>query len=242
MNSKIVTVNDVKYLITNEHDAIQSKLVNNQQWNSEIVDIIKEFVKKYNLKHFLNIGSHIGTVCLPISKIINDVTAIEAYNETYIHLLTNIEINGIKNVKTFNIAIGDRKEEINFLKIVDRTRNNMGGMHVITKRDIENNSRSSELVDETKKCNMYPLDEVDEIDNFDILLVDIEGMDENFLIGAKNKIIKNKPIIIMEIWSDYKRRMENMKLSQKDIIDMIEGFGYKLYKIMEDDFIFLPIV
>ena len=33
----------------------------------------------------------------------------------------------------------------------------------------------------------------------------------DFLLGSKEKIMKNKPIIIIEIWNDNKRKMENMK-------------------------------
>ena len=35
--------------------------------------------------------------------------------------------------------------------------------------------------------------------------------------------------------------MENMTTTQKEIIDYIESFNYKLVKQIEDDFIFNPI-
>ena len=239
LNNEVI-INNIRYFITNKNDVIQKTLVQGNQWNNEIVDIINMFVKQYNLKHFLNIGSHIGTVCLPISKNIEKVTAIEAYDSTYQHLLKNIELNNITNIETFNIAIGDKKEEVNFLKTTDRLINNMGGMHVITQIDKQFNLRSSIIVDNEKKCLMYPLDEVDKIDNFDIVLVDIEGMDARFLFGAKNKILKNKPIIIIEIWDDNKRKFENMKVSRNYVINLVINLGYVLYKQIDDDFIFLP--
>lgn len=236
-----VNINNIKYFITNKDDIIQKTLLQGNQWNNEIVNVINIFVKQYNLKHFLNIGSHIGTVCLPISKNIEKVTAIEAYDSTYEHLLKNVKLNDITNIETFNIAIGDKKEEVNFFKNTDdRLINNMGGMHVITEIDKQFNLRSAKLVDNEKKCLMYPLDEIDEIDNFDIVLVDIEGMDARFLFGAKNKILKNKPIIIIEIWDDNKRKLENMKVSRNYVINLVINLGYALYKQIDDDFIFLP--
>ena len=76
---KTVNINEIKYIIKNENDLIQKFLLNNIQWNNNILIIIGQLIKKFNLKHFLNIGCHIGTVALPLSKYIEKVTAIEAY-------------------------------------------------------------------------------------------------------------------------------------------------------------------
>jgi predicted RNA methylase len=112
---KISKVNEISYVITNPNDIIQKTLLDGIQWNNEIVEIIKEFIVKYNLKHFLNIGTHIGTISLPISKNIEKVTSIEAFHPTFRHLVNNINLNKITNIKTFNIAIGDKKEIVNFI-------------------------------------------------------------------------------------------------------------------------------
>ena len=84
---KSVTINNIKYLIKNKNDIIESTLLRGIQWNNNIILLIGICIKKYNLKHFVNIGSHIGTVAIPISKYINKVTAIEAFPPTYKRLL-----------------------------------------------------------------------------------------------------------------------------------------------------------
>ncbi len=70
------------------------------------------------------------------------------------------------------------------------------------------------------------------------MLVDIEGFEYDFLFGAKNKIKKNKPIIIIEIWGDTKRKHENMKETQEEVINYIKSLNYTLIKNIGDDFIF----
>ena len=240
-------INGIKYFIYNENDYIQSILLKGKQWNEEIIDIIKLYIINNKLSHFLNVGSHIGTVCLPISLHINKVTAIEAYPDTYKHLCENIQINNISNVNTFNLAVGNSEEDIYFMsndivcpvEKINRIINNNGGMPVFTKNDIKNNIRSANLSCLKIKNKMNKLDNL-EINNFDIMLVDIEGYEYEFLLGAKEKIKKYKPIIIIEIWDDYKRKRENMKTTQKEIINYIESFNYKLIKQIEDDFIFNP--
>ena len=56
---RIVVVNDVKYLIKNSKDLIESTLVNGNQWNNDIVLLVGLLIKKYKLIHLVNIGSHI---------------------------------------------------------------------------------------------------------------------------------------------------------------------------------------
>jgi len=241
-------INGIKYVIYNNEDCIQKKLLNGTQWNTEVINIIKSYIYDKKLSHFLNIGSHIGSVCLPVSLYINKVSAIEAYPDTYKHLCENIQLNNLSNINTFNIAVGNSEEDIYFMsneKIcprenINRILNNTGGMHVFTENDIKNNIRSANLTDKKIKNKINKLDNL-EIDNFDIMLIDIEGFEYEFLLGAKEKIKKNKPIIIIEIWGDNKRKYENMIQTQEEIINYIKSLNYKLISNFDDDFIFEPL-
>jgi FkbM family methyltransferase len=240
-------ISGIKYKIYNKDDHIQKILLNGSQWNSEIVNILKSYIYNKKLYHFLNIGSHIGSVCLPVSLCIDKVTAIEAYPDTYNHLCENIKLNNLLNINTINIAVGNSEEDIYFMsneKIcpvekINRVINNSGGMHVFTQNDIDNNIRSANLTDKKIKNKVNKLDNLD-IDIFDILLVDIEGFEYEFLLGAKNKIKKYKPIIIIEIWNNDKRKNEKMIQSQEEIINYIKSLNYTLTKKIGDDFIFEP--
>jgi len=232
------TINGIKYNIKNVYDTIENTLVNGCQWNEEIVNIIKQYIKERNLSHFLNVGSHIGSVSLPISLCIKQVTAIEAYPPTYRYLRENIQLNSLTNITTHNVAVGNSEESIYFIsEETDRIANNTGGMHAFTNEDILQNIRSSSLTDKKIQGSMKKMDNLD-IDNFDIMLVDIEGCEYEFLLGAREKILKNKPIIIIEIWNDSKRLSENMKLKQNDIIQYILSLNYRLIKNIGEDFIF----
>ena len=235
-----VKINEIKYIIKNENDLIQKSLVNNIQWNNNILFIIGQLIKKFNLKHFLNIGCHIGTVALPISKYIEKVTAIEAYPLTFEHLEEHIKINNLKNIEVFNLAIGDENKKIYFLDNENiRIKNNTGGMHVITDDDISNKRLSSNIHSKKYSNEMKKLDDLN-ISNFDILLADVEGKEYELLKGGKNKIIKYKPIIIVEIWNNNKRNLESMQTTNDEIINYVINLGYKLIKQIGDNYIFLP--
>ena len=242
------TVSGVKYYIKNKSDVIQQTLFNGTQWNKEIVDIIKSYISKRQLNHFLNVGAHIGSVCLPISLFIKKVTAIEAYPDTFKHLCINIKLNHQTNIETINIAVGNSEEDVYFMSMnkicpienINRVINNTGGMHVFTENDIQKNVRSSNLTDKKIKNQINKLDNLN-IADFDIMLVDIEGFEYDFLLGSEQALKKNKPIIIIEIWNDEKRKNENMVQTQAQVIDFILSMGYTLEKTINNDFIFEPI-
>ena len=123
---------------------------------------------------------------------------------------------------------------------INRVKNNTGGMHIFTQNDIENNRRSSNTCDKKITNKIEKMDNLT-IDNFDIMLVDIEGSEYNFLLGATEKIKKNKPIIIIEIWDNDKMKRENMDITREKTINYIISLNYKLVKQIENDFIFEPL-
>ena len=236
----MVTVNNIEYIIKNKNDLIQSTLLKGNQWNNNIVLLIGHLVKKYNLKHFVNIGSHIGTVALPISKYIERVTAIEAFPPTYKHFLEHMKLNNISNIESFNIALGDKKEKVYFLDSEnERVKNNTGGMHAVTKKDIKENRLSSILHSKKYSNIMKKFDDLS-VSKFDIMLIDIEGREYEVLKGGSKKISQNKPIIIIEIWNNAKRKLENMSSTREDVIKYITSLNYRLLNKVNDDYIFFP--
>ena len=238
--TETVTINQIKYIIKNKHDIIESFLLKRGQWNNNIVLLIGGWIKKYNLKHFFNAGSHIGTVALPISKYINKVTAIEPFPPTYNHLLEHIKLNNIKNINTINIALGEKEEIVYFLDHKhNRIKNNTGGIHAITKEDIEKKRLSSNLHNKKYNSKMKRIDNLS-LDKFDIMLLDVEGREYEVFKGGSDKINKYKPIIITEIWGNSKRDLENIKVKREEVINYIIGLNYKLVKQLGDNFIFFP--
>ena len=133
-----VVINEIKYIIKNNSDLIENTLSRGFQWNNDILLLIGLLVKKYKLKHLVNVGSHIGTVVLPISKYIKKVTAFEPFPPTFQHFMEHIKLNKIQNVKSYNLALGDRETKVCFLDPNhERFKNNSGGMPAITDDDIK---------------------------------------------------------------------------------------------------------
>ena len=237
--AEIAEIDGLKYLIKNKDDLIQKTLLSGLQWNNDVILLLVRIRKKYNLQHCLNIGCHIGTLALPLSKSFKKITAIEAYPPTFEHLKENIKLNNIKNIETYNFALGDKSEEVYFLdKTNDRLINNTGGMHVITEDDIKNKRLSSEIHSKKIINQMIKLDDTN-INEFDILIVDVEGKEYEVLLGGKEKIQQFNPIILIEIWGNKKRRLENMNSCSEDIVNFIINLNYKIASRFGDNYIFV---
>jgi len=237
-------INNIKYNIINENDTIQKTLLQGVQWNKWAYKTIKSLQKKHNLKNFLNVGSHVGCVSLPLANYFETVTCIEPFPPTYNLLTSNINLNNLSNVIAHNYALGaSNEEEIFFLNIADkRLTNNSGGMHCLTQDDIHNNRKSASLISKEYKSKMYRLDAAD-IGHFDIMLIDVEGTEYELFEGGIEKIKKFKPIIITEIWNDEKRKQENLPTTKQDVFDLLYNLGYtyeSFGKERKTDFCFLP--
>ena len=238
--SETVIVNKIKYLIKNSEDIIENTLLKGNQWNNDILLLIGLLTKKYKLTHLVNIGSHIGTVALPISKYIEKVTAFEPFPPTFQHFVEHIKLNKIKNIEPYNLALGDHETKVYFLDIDhERLRNNSGGMPAVTDDDIKKNRLSSNLHSKKYHGIMKKLDSLP-VEKFDIMLIDVEGREYEIIKGGTKKISKNKPIIIVEIWDNQKRKFENMITRKEDVISCVENLEYKLLKKINDNYIFFP--
>jgi len=149
--------------------------------------------------------------------------------------LHNIQLNGFDNITTHNYALGAEHDTVFF---VDGVTNNTGGIHSVTEDDIQHNRKGGGRASRRYSSSIHPLDSTD-IDNFDLLLMDVEGTELELLEGAKHKIQSLKPIIITEIWDNAKRAQERLNTTREQAIHTVESLGYSLIKNKKDDFLFM---
>jgi len=244
------SVNGVVYSIRNPNDVIEKTLLNGHQWNRSMFQFLLTVIKDSDVKHIVNVGSHIGSIALPISYHLESVTAYEANPKTFDHLCHNKDLNGIKNVTCVNVALGNcdgkcflmSDSMICPVEKINRVQNNSGGVHVFTQDEIDKKERSSNLADLKTSVTMKRLDDVHTTGRIDVLLVDIEGAEFNFLQGARKTIAQYKPIIIMEIWDNAKRQQENMKRTREQMVEYVCKMGYRNTMVIgEEDFVFEPL-
>jgi FkbM family methyltransferase len=159
-------------------------------WENEIIEECKKFIKPNS--NVIEIGSHIGTHTIPLSKLNYSgfIFAFEMQRFIYQLLITNVIFNGRSNVYAFNEAVSDKTEDTLVREV------NYG-------MDPQFNSGNVKI-QEIHEEGYLPLRKTTIDDKFyflkslDLIKIDVECHELNVLKGALKTIQKFKPVIITE--------------------------------------------
>lgn len=235
----IYTTGDTLFVVKDFSDLIQRHIATKGLWEPDLVNLLKsistQITKNIGKCHLVNVGAHIGSVCVASAKHFSRITAFEPVKSNFDHLNLHKNLNNVNHMTTHNLALSDSNCES---KIVFNPQNT-GGCHVVSDYEVANSIRHAQNhIKDTVQC--VPMDSIKFDDSIEILLVDIEGHEERFIKGAEQTIKKYKPVIIIELWTDEKRQHENMKTTQSEMIQKITSLGYTTVKQMGiDTFIFI---
>jgi FkbM family methyltransferase len=149
------------------------------------------------LKKFINsnskvliVGTHIGSLAIPLSKHCKEITAIEANPNTFELLEINLHLNDAKNITPHNIFANDTPEKVEFLL---NTVNSGGSKRKPKKSSFLYDFDNPEIIElESHKLDDY-LPEHD----YDLVLLDIEGS-EYFAMKGMEDILANCKTLVVE--------------------------------------------
>ena len=226
------------FVVKDFSDLIQYHIATRGLWEADLINVLKSISQQITNKigkcHLVNVGAHIGCVCVACASHVSRITAFEPVKNNFDHLNLHRNLNQVGHMTTHNLALSDSKHES---KIVFNPKNT-GGCHVVSDYEVANSIRHAQNhTKDTVQC--VPMDSMEFEDSIEILLVDIEGHEERFLNGAEQTIKKHLPVVIIELWTDAKRQHENMKTSQSEMIAKILSLGYNTVKKFSfDTFIF----
>ncbi len=167
---------------------------------------------KYLLKKsgdfFLDIGSHIGRFAVLGSKNFKKIIAFEANPKNYDSLIKNLKLNEIKNVDAVNFAVSNKEKEL-FLEMPEL---NTGATKISENGTIK--TKSIVLDKFLKKEKINPKD-------VKIVLIDVEGHEEEVLKGATKFLKETNSELIIECFNLPK------------IEETLDKFGYKKIKCFD---------
>jgi len=176
---------------------------------------LKSFVKKNS--SVIDVGANIGRYTFALSKIVGQkgfVYSFEPMCRSFLILNSLVFLSNLKNIILFKSALGNRNEKI-LMKELYIYKNNPflfdtnTGSYVIKKMiNLTNNN----LINYALK-----LDDLCIKDKISFIKIDIEGNEYEFLLGAKNLIKKNKPILLIEIHNNFNKVLKLLyKLNYKE--------------------------
>ncbi len=208
------------YASFNKKSLSRWMLKNLKAWDSENVEKIIFFLKKYN-GSFIDCGCNFGAYSIPIAKEFEDqnVYAFDASKKAIHKLKQNIDLNKITNITYFNIGIGDKNTEAYFNEEISDLKND--GSFRFTQ------DKSNE------KTKIYKLDDVFENDKISIkenivIKLDLEGFDFLALKGLTKTLNRSKVIIFIEI---SKMLLENSKNFSNEFELFIKNNKLNIYDL-----------
>lgn len=141
--------------------------------------------------HVIVLGAHIGAIAIPIAKRVETCILIEANPNTFDLLKANLFINNALNAECHNVAVGEKKGEINFLQ----NTLNSGG----SKR--EPVVRSGMYYHDKPEKIRVPMTTLDKLcenktKKVDLLFMDIEGSEIFALRGGNATLSRTQALII----------------------------------------------
>ena len=180
------------------------KLRNNGSYGLDEIDRINQLISTQS--NVLVVGAHIGSLVIPIAKNCNKVVAIEANPNNFNLLKTNLHLNKTENVSIHNIAASSKQETIKFqMNVV-----NSGG----SKRLPKNNEYMYRYDNpEVIEVQAHSLDEHLDENNFDLVLIDIEGS-EYFAMQGMEKILSNCNTLIVEFLPHHLKNVADVTVEQ----------------------------
>jgi FkbM family methyltransferase len=157
---------------------------------------------------FVDVGAHIGTISIPISRSVSQVVSFEPSPITYATLLQNISQNRIGNIRAVMKAVGRSADRASLAPLY------------------REDSGSQTLVVGEGAIPISTLDA--EVAHADIIKIDAQGMELEVLMGAGKLISGSKPYVIIEI--DLSFLMQH-HATVGQLARFFKSKGYKLFHV-----------
>jgi FkbM family methyltransferase len=215
----------LKFYIDLADDLLKAELVRGRLYEKEVEDFMDIYARPGSV--VIDVGAHIGTHTLSLARRVGSlghVVAFEPQPKIFRELFMNCALNSVKNARLFNCAIGDREDRIELSPLVP---GNEGGTSIHGGAGIF--------------ADLHTLDHF-QLTNVSLIKVDIEGMEDDFLRGARATILANRPVMIVEIQSGNIYETSSIAVKKKigATRKLIRDLGYYIERIDLHNYSALP--
>ena len=194
--------------------------------------LFEKFLVSY-LRHFINpnknvldVGANIGTHSVLYSNYINSsstVYSFEPQKVVFDILCQNIELNNCKNIVPFNVGCSN-VNSVFYMNACYENKDNHGAFRIDSTLNETNGLKI--------ECSV--LDELD-IANVGYVKIDVEGHEYEALLGMKQLLLRDRPVIMIEIHDSCATKI--------DTVSLLIELGYAThYKLSHCDYIFVNVM
>ena len=217
--NKIIGDYKLKYAVPNFFDSIGFQLLVDGIYERYTVEFLIKCLPKDAI--FIDVGSNIGTICLPLAQNRKDVSvyAIEASSNIFNYLLMNVQSNGLDNIKAFQIALSDQySDSISFYAPSDKF--GKGSFAPVF------TSKSETVVSKTLDffINEHSIPFVN------LIKIDVEGFESLAFKGGVHLLMQNNAPDILFEFVDWAESHSNIA-DPGDAQRILRSYGYKIYRL-----------
>jgi len=178
-----------------------------ENYQKDIYDFAISKCKQF--RNSIDVGANIGVMTLRMMNTFESVQSFEPMLDDY------LKANS-KNNNIHSFGLGDSNQELTMqLAILN------SGMTKIATRNKNNKDRIYNI--EVKKLDSF------KFTNVDFIKIDVEGYEWEVILGGKETIENNLPVLMIELHKDYKHKQR--------AIDYLKSLNYKM-ESFESDFVF----
>jgi len=200
----------MKYQIETRHgrmilpytqDHIARALINTGAYEWYVVEILQQLLKSQTSGIFLDIGTNLGTVTLPIARDFPGlkVHSFEIQPFLISALKTNIELNNLTNVIVHEHGLGNKQDTITICEPDYTQAGNVGALSLNPK--VRKHSDIAVGHGNEITVNVFPLDSIEFDQPIRAIKLDVEGYEQLVIEGGLETIKKNNyPPIVYELW------------------------------------------
>lgn len=214
-----------KFYLDNVGDFIKDVLRSGIPWERSVRELIETHAWPGTTA--IDIGAHIGCHTLAMAKRVGPqgkVYAFEPQPKLYSELVMNMALNGMDNVEAFCSAIGGSIGEIELSPLK------------------EGNEGATPLAGGSQV--FVPITTLDALalDDVSFIKIDVEGMEDQVLVGAVQTLQKNRPVVAIEIMGGYlpETAPEHIKKKIDSVICFFNSLGFAVHRQSAHDYLALP--
>ena len=217
------------FILLNLKNPIDREIYLKDTYEPKQLEFLKNIIQKENIKYFFDIGAHMGyySLNLAIDKNMN-IHSVEPFIENFQQLESNKKINNFENIKTYNLALSNKKQEI---KMWVSDKKKTGGFAVLNLNDEE--------LKKYNKLENYEVNAISEMGDKLFLIknkkiaikIDVERHEKEVIEGAKSFLTNNKSIMQIEVFNERNKEINEIleKIYFKKFYNIGKDYFYKNY-------------
>lgn len=212
--SNIVDAKHGKFLIL-PNDALGQALINKGDFEPHFYDVAKNVIKEGDF--CLDCGANLGYHTITMAKMVGPrgkVVSFEPLRVIFQQLNGNAFLNGLRNVVSLNVALGNRSGviQMDYVDVDNPNGVNIGATKV---------GAHGEMV------NMIRLDDIIQSD-VSFIKMDVQGCEVFLIEGAENLIKNSRPVMFIEVENQW---LTCFGQTSETLLNKIMSLDYILVRI-----------